>query len=598
MKTTRLRSIPSMIVLLAGGCSANGSANGGTQHAGVDGGPSSSTDASASDSALAGDGVGDIDGPMSEEGGTTAANPIPAGRTVQWAPGLSARGGIPNRTDIVNVKDLPYGAKGDGTTDDAQAIQSALDAATAQQVVYLPAATYLINATLNMNTANVSIRGDGPSSTILKYTGTSSAIQATPFLTNWSPQIAITSSVTQGATQLTLADATKVSVGDLLVISQTNPAYATLDGEDGLLTWAGAPAASGGSTNDTNRGMMQVDKVTAVSGNDVTLERPLYLTFPAANMPVVSQMTPTYGIGIENLQIMRTGAGGDESTIDMETVAESWVMNVASINQTGTANYAHVYFESAYACEVRKSWFQGGGVNTSGLDYGVYVVNNGSENLVEDNVFVGMRHSLIIAAGASGNVYGYNYTTGNHESDSPATWVAEDAASHGGETYMNLWEGNVVGQIAFDFTHGGNAYNTAYRNWSLGYSTAVSSPLTNHEAVNLQNDTYDANIVANVLGRASDSDSASFQALTTKDDDGSPVTVTGPFEQGNVDLESGMTTWVSGPVALPPSLYYGTPYLPPKPAWWGALSWPPIGPDLSTKNGQIPAMVRYSAGTL
>jgi hypothetical protein len=309
-------------------------------------------------------------------------------------------------------------------------------------------------------------------------------------------------------------------------------------------------------------------------------------------------MTPTYGIGIEDLQILRTGAGGDESTIDMETVAESWVKNVASINQSGTANYAHVIFESAYACEVRECWFQGGGVNTSGMDYGVYVTNNGSEMLVEDNVFVGMRHSLIIAAGASGNVYGYNYTTGNYESDSPSSWVAEDAASHGGETYMNLWEGNVVGQIALDYTHGGNAYNTAYRNWSLAYSSALSSPLTNHSAVNLQNATYDPNIVANVLGRSPDSDSTTFSAIAVGDSDGSHATVTGAFEQGNYDLEKGTTSWVSGPVALPPSLYYGTPYLPDKPAWWGSLSWPPIGPDVSPQNGQIPAMIRYMAKTL
>jgi Pectate lyase superfamily protein len=525
---------------------------------------------------------------------------IPSGRAIQWAPGLSSRGGIPHRTSLINVKDAPYNAKGDGATDDSGAIQAALNAATADQVVYLPASTYLINGTtLNMNTANVSLRGDGPSATVIHYTGGGAAIAATPYLTNWSPQVSVTSAATQGATQITLASAAGIAVGDLLVISQTNPSWATLTGDDGLLTWGGAPGASGGGSNDTNRGMGQVDRVTAVGGDTVTLERPLYVTFASSNAPAVNHMTPTYGIGIESLQIARSGAGGDEPNIDMETLAESWVTNVASINAKGTANYAHVFFESAYACEVRESWFQGGGVNTSGMDYGVYVVNNGSEMLVEDNVFVGMRHSLIVAAGASGNVYGYNYSTGNYESDSPSNWVAEDACSHGGESYMNLWEGNIVGQIVLDNTHGGNAYNTAYRNWSLADSTSLSGTLTDHNAVVLQNNSYDPSIVANVLGKPSDSQSATFTTIALVNSNLSPATsVTADFLQGNYDLENGTTTWLSGATALPASFYYGTPYLPAKPAWWGSLAWPAIGPDVSPPNGQIPAEVRYTANEL
>jgi hypothetical protein len=219
--------------------------------------------------------------------------------------------------------------------------------------------------------------------------------------------------------------------------------------------------------------------------------------------------------------------------------------------------------------------------------------------LVEDNVFVGMRHSLIVAAGASGNVYGYNYSTGNYQSDSPSNWVAEDACSHGGESSMNLWEGNIVGQIVLDNTHGGNAYNTAYRNWSLAYSTSVSGTLTNHNAVVLSNNSYDPNIVANVLGRPNDNQAATFTAIALVNSNLSPATsVTADFLQGNYDLENGTTAWLSGPTALPASLYYGTSYLPTPPAWWGSLDWPAIGPDLSTKNGSIPALVRYNAHTL
>src|SRR6185503_20865890 len=65
------------------------------------------------------------------------ADIIPANRRITWDAGIP--GGIPNRTTIfANVKDAPYSAVGDGVHDDTSAIQSALSACPANQVVYLP----------------------------------------------------------------------------------------------------------------------------------------------------------------------------------------------------------------------------------------------------------------------------------------------------------------------------------------------------------------------------------------------------------------------------------------------------------------------------
>jgi hypothetical protein len=162
-------------------------------------------------------------------------------------------------------------------------------------------------------------------------------------------------------------------------------------------------------------------------------------------------------------------------------------------------------FNNSYANEVRDSWFQGGGVNTSGLDYGVYCFLNTSECLCENNVFVGMRHSMI-TAGASGCVYGDNLSVGNLESDSGTTWCAEDGASHGSESFFNLWEGNICGQIDLDNTHGGNAWNTVYRNWCLAWSSALSTtaPVNNRFGIDLEINTYNANVAGNVYGQSGD----------------------------------------------------------------------------------------------
>ena len=65
---------------------------------------------------------------------------------------------------ILNVRNTAYagGAKGDGSTDDTAAIQAALNAATAGQIVYLPKATYLFSSVLTIPDG-VGMAGDSPS---------------------------------------------------------------------------------------------------------------------------------------------------------------------------------------------------------------------------------------------------------------------------------------------------------------------------------------------------------------------------------------------------------------------------------------------------
>jgi hypothetical protein len=283
---------------------------------------------------------------------------IPSGRTIKWAPGLEFRGGIPKRTALINVKLAPYNAKGDGVTDDTKAIQAALDAAQANEVVYLPESTYLIGRTLNISRPNISIRGDGPASTIIHMTDNVGVpIINFNYLHSWSPRVPVTSACTQRPTQITLTASNGIKVGDIVVISQLNPSFVDTQGDAGQpITWAGAPGA-GVSGNDFTRVMTQVVRVTAITGNTLTLERPLYLTFQASQSPTINYMTPAYGIGVESLQLYRTGKGIGGYNISMGTVAESWVTNVASINAPGAECDYHIEVNDSYACEVRGCWF-------------------------------------------------------------------------------------------------------------------------------------------------------------------------------------------------------------------------------------------------
>jgi hypothetical protein len=69
----------------------------------------------------------------------------------------------------LNVKEAPYGAAGNGSTNDASAIQAAIDAAYAAGggVVWMPKGTYIINATLVLK-ENVYLYGAGRNATVIK----------------------------------------------------------------------------------------------------------------------------------------------------------------------------------------------------------------------------------------------------------------------------------------------------------------------------------------------------------------------------------------------------------------------------------------------
>lgn len=60
---------------------------------------------------------------------------------------------------FINVTD--YGAKGDGTSDDTNAINDAITAAAAGRIVYFPAGTYLISSEIIANDDKLTFLGDG-----------------------------------------------------------------------------------------------------------------------------------------------------------------------------------------------------------------------------------------------------------------------------------------------------------------------------------------------------------------------------------------------------------------------------------------------------
>ncbi len=102
--------------------------------------------------------------PITSSGGNTPAIGISAATTS--AAGSMSASDKSKLNDFVSVKD--YGAVGDGSTNDATAFANAL---ATEKAIHVPAGTYVIGSTLDIDDKNVTMIGEGERLSILKFTG-------------------------------------------------------------------------------------------------------------------------------------------------------------------------------------------------------------------------------------------------------------------------------------------------------------------------------------------------------------------------------------------------------------------------------------------
>jgi hypothetical protein len=471
-----------------------------------------------------------------------AARPeiIPPDRRIVWTPGVP--GGIPDVPVAASV--LDFGAKADGATDDRAALQTAIDS-TSSGAILAPAGSYLIKSPITIGKAVV-LRGEGADRThlVFDFDGAPAvdAIQIIKY--DRGAWVAATGGLTKGSTVITVADSSSFSAGDFAELQQENdPAvmYTSPDWDQG---WA-ADAVG------------QIFRVVSVGSGTVTVDPPLHLDFDPALNPVIRRQGFVVNAGIERLHLRRIDAG-DGDMVELKNAAYCWVRDIES----EFAYRCHVCVTSSFRCEIRDSYMRdahdhGGG----GHGYGVDLNRHTTACLVENNVFVHLRHSMMVHVGATGNVFGYNYSTDPYANGG---WTPCDISLHGHWPFMNLFEGNTVQEIdVSDYWGPCGPGNTFFRN-------RVES-----EGIDVMDHSHDQNVVGNELGTGAN-------VITEKDG------ATGTLVHGNhVD---GALQWdpAIADHDLPASYYLAA-----KPDFFGTTPWPVTGGDLVPASGLIPAEKRY-----
>jgi hypothetical protein len=471
------------------------------------------------------------------------ATPTPRFAKTDWNVGLPY--GIPDITIAANVKD--FGAKGDGASDDSSAFMKAIRD-TNSGAILVPAGTYLIKSPLEINTSVV-LRGEGADKTHLLFdlTGISRHALYIRNQTNgsWTD---VKGGFTKGSTSLTVASASAFKPDSFAEIQQTNDPNIMYTNPLWKQDWA-------------ENSVGEIVKVISVSENTIILESPLKTDYREDLKPQIRTIGIVKNAGIENLHIKRLDEVEGKNIINFSNTAYCWLRNIES----EYSPRCHIEIWTSYGCEIRDSYFHhapyyGG----NGEGYGVSIIQHTTNCLVENNIFVHLRHSMIIQVGASGNVFGYNYSREPYATD--GSWKGElcDISIHGHYPSYNLFEGNVVQQIDIsDWWGPVGLGNILFRN-----------RVESKKGISVKDHSHSQIIIGNELATG-----------TIHIDN----TVKETIVNGN--MIKGEITWEPSNAEheLPASYYYDQ-----KPPFYNSLTYPSSGSDLP--NGTNPAFERYKSG--
>jgi hypothetical protein len=310
--------------------------------------------------------------------------------------------------------------------------------------------------------------------------------------------------------------------------------------------------------------------------------------------------------GIEDLTVDNTNGvtGNGNATMMFKSALNCWAKGVQLVN--GARDHIWIYIASHIV--IQDSYLYGS-QSAASQSYGIEM-GIGSDLLVQNNITQHVTAPFVFNAGSVGSVFAYNFSIDDSYTNGGASpgWMQPMFVEHDGGTAMSLYEGNSGLGIQTDNIHGTHHFSTFFRNHWYGDIWNNPPKSANTTTIHLWKDSRFFNVIGNVLGRTGYYSNyetnlgANARDIFSLGDPDNTGLATDPrvkdtlMRWGNYDTVNGATRFLasevpstitnySNPVpasqTLPPSFYLNS-----KPAWFGSIPWPPVGPDVS--GGDIP----------
>ena len=447
-----------------------------------------------------------------------------ASRNWQMA-GLLSIGGIPNRTTQCGSTVRPKGSGQDDTSD----LQAAINNCRAGDVVLLSAGTFTVGeGNFILLNKGITLRGAGPRSTIIQRTNGCRPLSPSsngncgsnpsPFIivgpkqyNNWLYSTNLTAHAVQGAYSVQVTSASGFSVGQTVLLDELSNAGWQPDvgvggsseiwaARDYRVVWqkhkpvqssidnftsgqypyqqgtAGCWFAMGEMPNGIgrcDRTTSEIKKIAAISGNTITFDSPITISYRVANTAQLSyyQMAFTANAGVEDMTL----SGADNGALWFQTAQNSWAYKVECTVWLGQGC---IQVNGSFRVQLEQFYVHDGAwPEPGGGGYAIALCCGSSEILIENGISLRANKVMVSFQAGAGSVVAYNYMdqaficcNSTNPADGNDGWIENGLNNaHYPGSHHALFEGNLTHQMGEDETHGNAIYNTYFRNYSQGY---------------------------------------------------------------------------------------------------------------------------------
>lgn len=402
------------------------------------------------------------------------ANTIPPERLVDWTI-AGVRDSSTRQLVVVNMQN--EGLIGDGSTPNDATLTNIINSHPQGAILQFSNGEFLFTKTIKLP-SNFVIRGTGAANTIFRMNlgGSGQAISVSaPTTSNQS--IALSNAALVGEDNIYANTVTGLAVGDWIEIKLNDTHLITSD-------WA---------LNSVG----QIASIKAINGNKIILNSSLRISFELAYSPYLTKISTVSNVGIECLKILRIDDTSPQHTSNIyySHAVNCWVKAIESEN----CSYSHIQAVTSSNIAITGSYFKESfGYGEDGNGYGVMLHYTTNECRIDNNIFNHLRHSMIVQAGANGNIFAYNYSINPFWETYPND-ATGDMVLHGNFPFANLFEQNICQNIVIDDSHGPNGkYNTIFRNRAERFGiffSATNSPSQTMVGNEITNNTFPYSMV-------------------------------------------------------------------------------------------------------